>query len=47
MFQRLGQDTFAEKKRLLALLRMIWLYFVLLIGEGALRKWIVSSLGAR
>ncbi len=25
---------------------MIWLYLVLLIGEGALRKWIVSSLGA-
>jgi hypothetical protein len=44
MFQRLGQDTFAEKKRLIALLRMIWLYFVLLIGEGALRKRIVSSL---
>lgn len=46
MFQRFGQDTFAEKKRLIALLRMIWLCFVLLIGEGALRKWIVSSLGA-
>ena len=46
MFQRFGQDTFAEKKRLIALLRMIWLYFVLLIGEGALRKSIVSSLGA-
>jgi hypothetical protein len=46
MFQRFGQDTFAEKKRLIALRRMIWLYFVLLIGEGALRKWIVSSLGA-
>jgi hypothetical protein len=46
MFQRYGQDTFAEKKRLIALLRMICLYFVLLIGEGSLRKWIVSSLGA-
>jgi hypothetical protein len=45
-FKRFGQDTFAEKKRLIALRRMIWLYFVLLIGEGALRKWIVSSLGA-
>jgi hypothetical protein len=27
-----------------ALRRMIWLYFILLIGEGALRKWIVPSL---
>jgi hypothetical protein len=38
MFQRFGQDTFAEKKRLIALRMMTWLYFVLLIGEEALRK---------
>ena len=38
MFQRFGQDTFAEEKRLIALRRMIWRYFVLLICEGALQK---------
>jgi hypothetical protein len=28
-------DAFAEEKRLIGLRRMIWRYFVLLIGEGA------------
>ena len=39
-------DAFAEEKRSIDLRRMIWRYFVLLIGEGALRKWILPSLGA-
>ena len=43
MFQRFGKDAFAEEKRLIALRRMISRDFVLLIGEGALRKWIVPS----
>jgi hypothetical protein len=43
MFQRFGKDAFAEEKRLIALRRMIWRYFVMLIGEGALRQWIVPS----
>jgi len=38
-------DAFSEEKRLIVR-RMIWRYFVLLIGEGALRKWILPSLGA-
>ena len=46
MFQRFGKEAFAEEKRLIGLRRMIWRYFVMLIGEGALRKWIVPSLGA-
>jgi hypothetical protein len=46
MFQRFGKDAFAEEKRLIGLRRMIWRYFVMLIGEGALWKWIVPSLGA-
>ena len=46
MFQRFGKDAFAEEKRLIGLRRMIWRYFFMLIGEGALRKWIVPSLGA-
>jgi hypothetical protein len=43
MFQRFGKDAFAEEKRLIALRRMTWRYFVMLIGEGALRQWIVPS----
>lgn len=35
-----------EEKYLTTLRRMIWLYFALLIAEGALRKWIVPSLTA-
>ena len=31
---------------MIALQRMIWLYFALLIAEGALRKWIVPSLSS-
>ena len=42
-FNASTKTRFAGKKRLIALLRMIWLYFVLLIGEGALRKWIVIA----
>src|SRR6185369_6219754 len=34
----------AEDQHLIALKRLIWIYFWLLIFEGALRKWIVPSL---
>jgi len=34
MFQCFGKDAFAEEKRLIGLRRMIWRYFVMLIGEG-------------
>jgi hypothetical protein len=34
----------SQDKPLVALRRMIWLYFWLLIFEGALRKWVVPSL---
>lgn len=37
-------DSLAAEEGVIALRRMIWLYFVLLIAEGALRKWIVPSL---
>jgi hypothetical protein len=44
LLQNFGQDCSAEETQLTTLRRMIWLYFVLLIAEGALRKWIVPSL---
>jgi len=44
LFQDFGPDLSAEQKQLTTLRRMIWLYFALLIAEGALRKWIVPSL---
>ena len=44
LFQDFGQDISAEEKQLTTLRRMIWLYFALLIVEGALRKWVVPSL---
>jgi hypothetical protein len=46
LMQSLGQDASAEAQQLTNLRRMIWLYFALLIAEGALRKWIVPSLSA-
>src|ERR1700730_7074954 len=36
--------TSTQERQLTALRRLIWLYFWLLIFEGALRKWIVPSL---
>ena len=33
-----------NKKVILQLKKLIWLYFILLIFEGALRKWILPSL---
>jgi hypothetical protein len=33
-----------EQRQVMVLRRMIWLYFVLLIAEGALRKWVLPSL---
>lgn len=36
----------AETQQLVTLRRMIWIYFWLLILEGALRKWLVPSLSA-
>src|SRR5271157_1352932 len=44
--QRVGQGSSAQEKELTILRRMIWLYFALLIAEGALRKWIFPSLSA-
>jgi hypothetical protein len=44
MLRHFAQNSSAEEKQLVALRRMIWLYFGLLIAEGALRKWIVPSL---
>lgn len=41
--QSIGRAA-AERHRLMVLRRMIWLYFVLLILEGALRKWTIPSL---
>jgi hypothetical protein len=38
--------TPAEAARVVFLRRMIWLYFALLIAEGALRKWAFPSLSA-
>jgi len=35
-----------EQQQVTALRRMIWIYFALLIAEGALRKWIAPSLSA-
>src|ERR1700719_3459780 len=35
----LGRETIIKNIR-----RLIWLYFVLLICEGALRKWVVPQL---
>ncbi len=43
--QGIGQAA-AERQRVTLLRRMIWLYFVLLIAEGALRKWTIPSLSA-
>src|ERR1700704_2356784 len=36
----------SEDRQLRTLRRLIWLYFWLLIFEGALRKWLVPSLSA-
>ena len=36
----------AEEQQQALLRRMIWLYFALLIIEGALRKWALPSLSA-
>src|ERR1700730_5414541 len=44
MLRQFGQNSSVEEKQLVALRRMIWLYFGLLIAEGALRKWVVPSL---
>jgi hypothetical protein len=44
--QDFGQESFAAERQLTTLRRMIWLYFALLIAEGALRKWIAPSLTA-
>ncbi len=41
-----GQSSSMAERRVTALRRMIWLYFALLIAEGALRKWIFPSLSA-
>ena len=46
LLQGFGQDSAAEEKQLTTLRRMIWLYFALLIAEGALRKWIFPSFTA-
>jgi hypothetical protein len=46
LLQNFGQDCSTEAKQLTTLRQMIWLYFILLIAEGALRKWIVPSLSA-
>src|SRR5882724_6767303 len=35
-----------EDQHVIALRRLIWIYFWLLVFEGALRKWIVPSLSA-
>lgn len=35
-----------ERQQVTVLRRMIWLYFFLLIAEGALRKWTIPSLSA-
>ena len=43
--QGIGQAA-AERDRVTLLRRMIWLYFFLLIAEGALRKWTLPSLSA-
>src|ERR1700690_2343488 len=43
-FHTIGPGASAEAAQLVILRRMIWLYFALLIAEGALRKWIVPSL---
>src|SRR3984893_17277631 len=39
-----GRLSSAQGRQLTALRRLIWLYFWVLIFEGALRKWIVPSL---
>jgi hypothetical protein len=44
--QGLCQPGSAEAKQVAVLRGMIWLYFVLLITEGALRKWALPSLSA-
>src|SRR5580704_17833179 len=44
MLRHFDQNLSVEEKQLVALRRMIWLYFGLLIAEGALRKWIFPSL---
>ena len=41
LLQNFSQDWSAEANQVTTLRRMIWLYFALLIAEGALRKWIV------
>ena len=46
LFQDCGRNSSAEAKRLATLRQLIWLYFALLIAEGALRKWILPSLTA-
>ena len=40
------QTAVAEGEGVVNLRRMIWLYFFLLVFEGALRKWALPSLGA-
>ncbi len=39
-----GQASPADSQQVAFLRRLIWLYFVLLIAEGALRKWLLPSL---
>lgn len=44
--QKLVKFKRVEKKRIPLVKTLFWLYFALLIMEGALRKWIVPSLSA-
>jgi hypothetical protein len=46
LIQSLRPVASAEEQEQTLLRRMIWLYFVLLIVEGALRKWALPSLSA-
>jgi hypothetical protein len=42
--QAFGVTSSEYEERVIALRRMVWVYFALLIAEGALRKWVIPSL---
>jgi hypothetical protein len=46
LVENFGQAAAVEGRQVNVLRRMIWLYFALLIAEGALRKWTLPSLSA-